>query len=134
MLSMLNFLHRSIISIRDFNKESLKFILLKAREVKQGGHQDCFQRKVLGSLFFEPSTRTRLSFESAACRAGGKVIGFADPELTSIKKGESLKDTIRTVEGYCDVIVIRHKLEGTSRIAADIANVPIINAGDGANQ
>jgi aspartate carbamoyltransferase catalytic subunit len=125
---------RSIISIRDFNKESIGFILLKAREVKQGEHKDCFKGKVLATLFFEPSTRTRLSFQSAACRAGGKVIGFADVGITSVKKGESFRDTIKTVEGYCDVIVIRHKLEGTSRVAADISHVPIINAGDGANQ
>lgn len=130
----MDFLRRSIISIRDFNKESIECILATAREIKEGGHGDCFRNQVLAALFFEPSTRTRLSFESAACRSGGKVIGFSDAGATSVKKGESFYDTIRTVEGYCDVIVIRHKLEGTSRLAADIASVPIINAGDGANQ
>lgn len=130
----MNFLHKDIISIRDFNRESIEFILLKAGEIKRGEHNECFKNKVLAALFFEPSTRTRLSFESAACQSGGKVIGFADPELTSIKKGESFCDTIKTIEGYCHVIVIRHKLEGTSRLAADISTVPIINAGDGANQ
>lgn len=130
----MDFLHRSIISIRDFDKETIEFILSKAREVKEGGHENCFHRKVLAALFFEPSTRTRLSFESAACRSGGKVISFAGADFTSVKKGETFRDTIKMVEGYCDVIVIRHKLEGTSRVAADISKVPIINAGDGANQ
>lgn len=130
----MDFLKRSIISIRDFKREPIEYILLKAREVKQGEHEDCFQRKVLAALFFEPSTRTRLSFESAACRSGGKVIGFAEAGVTSVKKGESFRDTIKMVEGYSDVIVIRHKIEGTSRLAADISRVPIINAGDGANQ
>ncbi len=130
----MDFLHRSIISIRDFDKESIEFILAKACEIKEGGHENCFYNNVLAALFFEPSTRTRLSFESAACRSGGKVIGFADSGVTSVKKGETLRDTIKMVEGYCDVIVIRHKLEGTSRVAADISTVPIINAGDGANQ
>jgi aspartate carbamoyltransferase catalytic subunit len=130
----MNFLNQSIISIRDFNKESIEFILLKAREIKEGKFEDSFKGKILAALFFEPSTRTRLSFESAACRSGGKVIGFSDPSMTSVKKGETIRDTIKMVEGYSDVIVIRHKLEGTSRLAADISKIPIINAGDGANQ
>jgi aspartate carbamoyltransferase catalytic subunit len=130
----MDFLQRSIISIRDFDQESIELILTKAREVKEGRHENCFQNKVLAALFFEPSTRTRLSFESAACRSGGKVIGFAEVGSTSVKKGESFRDTIKMVEGYSDVIVIRHKLEGTSRLAADLSAVPVINAGDGANQ
>jgi aspartate carbamoyltransferase catalytic subunit len=130
----MDFLQRSIISIRDFKKESIEFVLTKAREVKEGRHENCFHNKVLAALFFEPSTRTRLSFESAACRSGGKVIGFAEVGSTSVKKGESFRDTIKMVEGYSDVIVIRHKLEGTSRLAADLSVVPVINAGDGANQ
>jgi aspartate carbamoyltransferase catalytic subunit len=130
----MNFIKRSIISIRDFRREEIEFVLAKTQEVKQGQHPECFRGKVLASLFFEPSTRTRLSFESAACRAGGSVIGFAEAGSTSAKKGESFHDTIKMVEGYCDAIVIRHEIEGTSRFAADIAKVPIINAGDGANQ
>ncbi|PIY59950.1 aspartate carbamoyltransferase, partial [Candidatus Woesearchaeota archaeon CG_4_10_14_0_8_um_filter_47_5] len=90
--------------------------------------------KVLATLFFEPSTRTRLSFEAAMSRLGGKVIGFADPKVSSTQKGETMADTIKTVERYCDVIVMRHPLEGTARLAAEVAKIPIINAGDGANQ
>jgi aspartate carbamoyltransferase catalytic subunit len=131
---MMNFLNRSIISIRDFDKESIEFVLFKSKELKQGLHKSCFNDKVLATLFFEPSTRTRLSFESAACRSGGKAIGFAEAGISSVKKGESFRDTVKTVEGYCDVIAIRHKLEGTSRLAADISAVPVVNAGDGANQ
>ena len=84
--------------------------------------------------FFEPSTRTRLSFESAASRLGAKVIGFSEPGSTSVQKGESLRDTIRTVSNYSDIIVMRHPKEGSARFASEVADVPIINAGDGANQ
>jgi len=90
--------------------------------------------KVLANLFFEPSTRTRLSFESAMILLGGKSFGFADQVTTSVKKGETLKDTIKTVTGYCDVIAMRHPFEGSSRVASEAADVPVINAGDGANQ
>ncbi len=130
----MNFINRDIISIRDFDRESIEFILLKTKEIKEGQHADSFANKVLAALFFEPSTRTRLSFESAACRSGGKVIGFADAGITSTKKGETFSDTIKTVEGYCDVIAIRHPIEGTGRLAANISQIPVINAGDGANQ
>ena len=85
-------------------------------------------------MFFEPSTRTRLSFESAISRLGGKVIGFSDSSSTSVQKGESLKDTIKTVSNYCDLIVMRHPIEGSARYASEVASVPIVNAGDGANQ
>ena len=88
----------------------------------------------MASLFFEPSTRTRLSFETAMIRLGGSVIGISESKTASIAKGESLTDTIRTVENYCDVIVIRHPLEGSARLAAEVAEVPVINAGDGSNQ
>ena len=90
--------------------------------------------KVVATLFFEPSTRTRLSFESAINRMGGRVIGFSDPNISSVSKGETLKDTIRIVSNYCDLIVMRHPLEGSSRYASEVATVPVINAGDGANQ
>jgi aspartate carbamoyltransferase catalytic subunit len=89
---------------------------------------------VLGVLFFEPSTRTRLSFESAMLRLGGSVLGFADASISSFSKGETLVDTIRVVEGYCDAVVLRHPREGAARLAAEVASVPILNGGDGSNQ
>ena len=90
--------------------------------------------KVIATLFFEPSTRTRLSFESAINRLGGKIVGFSDASSSSVSKGETLNDTIRTVTNYCDLIVMRHPIEGSARFASEIATVPVINAGDGANQ
>jgi aspartate carbamoyltransferase catalytic subunit len=89
---------------------------------------------ILGVLFFEPSTRTRLSFEAAMLRLGGRVVGFSEVLNTSVAKGESLADTIRTVEHYCDAIVIRHPREGAARLTAEISRLPVINAGDGSNQ
>jgi aspartate carbamoyltransferase catalytic subunit len=129
-----DFHNRSVISIRDFCRDDLEFILNKAQEVKQGRWPEALKGKTLATLFFEPSTRTRLSFEAAMVAMGGRVIGFADSAVSSTKKGESLADTIRTVTGYCDVIVLRHSIEGAARWAADVASVPVINAGDGANQ
>ena len=90
--------------------------------------------KVVATLFFEPSTRTRLSFETAANRLGARVIGFSDPKATSSSKGETLKDTIKMVSNYADIIVMRHHLEGAARYASEVTTVPIVNAGDGANQ
>lgn len=130
----MDLINTDIISIRDFERETIEYIMQKVSELKSGQHNDCFAENVLATLFFEPSTRTRLSFESAACQSGGKVIGFAEPEISSVKKGETLLDTVKIVEGYADVIVIRHNIEGAARIAADVASIPIINAGDGANQ
>jgi aspartate carbamoyltransferase catalytic subunit len=125
---------RSIVSIRDFPKADIQAIVNKALEVKTGKWAGALDGKVLATLFFEPSTRTRLSFEGAMVSMGGRVIGFADPNVSSAKKGESLADTIRTVTGYCDVIVMRHNIEGAARLASQVASVPVINAGDGANQ
>ena len=125
---------RSIVSIRDFPKPDIQAIVNKALEVKSGEWAGALDGKVLATLFFEPSTRTRLSFEGAMVSMGGRVIGFADPNVSSAKKGESLADTIRTVTGYCDVIVMRHNIEGAARLASQVASVPVINAGDGANQ
>jgi aspartate carbamoyltransferase catalytic subunit len=125
---------RSIVSIRDFPKADIQAIVNKALDVKAGKWPKALDGKVLATLFFEPSTRTRLSFEGAMVSMGGRVIGFADPNVSSAKKGESLADTIRTVTGYCDVIVMRHNIEGAARLASQVANVPVINAGDGANQ
>jgi len=130
----MKFENRDIISIRDFNKEELDFILTKAKEVKENKHDKALAGKVLASLFFEPSTRTRLSFESAVTLLGGNFFGFADAINSSVKKGETLTDTIKTVTGYCHAIVMRHPFEGAARAASEVASVPVINAGDGSNQ
>lgn len=130
----MDFEGRSIVSIKDMDKGDLLKIIEMSKEVKKGGHTGFLSGKVLATLFFEPSTRTRLSFESAMGYMGGNVIGFSGTEYTSIKKGETLGDTIKTVSGYCDVIVVRHPVEGAARLASEVATVPIINAGDGANQ
>ncbi|HHT9129500.1 MAG TPA: aspartate carbamoyltransferase [Candidatus Brocadiaceae bacterium] len=131
---MVSFKQRDIISIRHFNKEELLHILALAKKMEQIDNTDMLKGKVLGSLFFEPSTRTRLSFESAMKRLGGMVIGFAEPGVTSTAKGESLSDSVRIIEGYCDIIILRHYLEGSAQLAADVVDIPVINAGDGANQ
>jgi len=134
----MDFKGKDIISIRDFSKKELDFILSYAKTMipyaKGEKTTNILQGKVLSSLFFEPSTRTRLSFESAMNRLDGKIIGFADPTATSQRKGESLADTIRMADAYSDVIVIRHPLEGAARLAAEFSEVPIINAGDGAGR
>ncbi len=131
---MASFKQRDIISIRHFNKEELLYILDLARHMEGYDHSDILKGKMLASLFFEPSTRTRLSFESAMKRLGGTVIGFAEPGVSSMAKGESLSDSVKIIAGYCDIIVLRHYLEGSARLAADVVDVPVINAGDGANQ
>ncbi len=134
----MNFKGKDIISIKDFSKDVINSILQYAQEMvpyaKGEKYKDILKGKVLSSLFFEPSTRTRLSFESSMNRLGGKVIGFSDPSATSQKKGESLADTIKMADSYSDVIVIRHSQEGAARLAAEFADVPVINAGDGAGQ
>ena len=134
----MNFRGRDIISIKDFSKEEINYILNYSKKMvsyaKGEGHIEKLKGKVLSSLFFEPSTRTRLSFESAMNRLGGRVIGFADPTATSQKKGESLSDTIRMADAYNDAIVIRHPQEGAARLAAEFADIPILNAGDGAGR
>lgn len=117
---------RDIISLRDMTIEDLWTIVNTAKEVKEGGHRNCLAHKTIASLFFEPSTRTRLSFESAVMKSGGKVFGFADPGASSQKKGESFSDSIRTVTGYCDAMVIRHPVEGAARLASETATVPVI--------
>lgn len=124
---------RHVVSADDFTKDDLLF-LLDTASYFEGDVGPRLAGKVLATLFFEPSTRTRLSFESAMHRLGGNVIGFSDEKATSRSKGESLADTIRMVECYCDVIVIRHPQEGAARLAAEHARVPVINGGDGSNQ
>jgi aspartate carbamoyltransferase catalytic subunit len=124
---------RDVISIRDFTRAEIDAILELADSFADR-RDSSLASHVLGTLFFEPSTRTRLSFESAVSMLGGRYIGFHEPGATSVSKGESLRDTIRVVEGYCDVIVIRHPLEGAARFAAEVSSKPVINGGDGANQ
>jgi aspartate carbamoyltransferase catalytic subunit len=125
---------RDLISITDYSKEDYLKILRLAAEFEANPNQDLLQGKVVASLFFEPSTRTRLSFETAISRLGGRIIGIADPGSSSTSKGETLHDTIKMVSNYADLIVMRHPLEGAARYAAEISPVPVINAGDGANQ
>lgn len=129
-----SFIGRDIISISDFTKGDMLAVLKVATEYKRVRPEQILKNKVMGACFFEPSTRTRLSFETAMQRLGGGVVGFADPLVTSSKKGETLADTARIVGGYADVLVIRHSLEGAARRAAQATDTPVINAGDGANQ
>lgn len=132
----MDFTGRDIISIKDFSKSEINQILDYAQKMipyaKGEKTTNLLQGKILSSLFFEPSTRTRLSFESAMNRLHGRVIGFADPTATSQKKGETLADTIRMADAYSDLIVIRHPSEGAARLAAEFSDAPILNAGDGA--
>ena len=125
---------RSLVSIDDFSTEEILKILDLTAEFEKEPTQKLLEGKVIATLFFEPSTRTRLSFESAINRLGGKIIGFSDASNSSVSKGETLNDTIRTVSNYCDLIVMRHPIEGRARFSSEISKVPIINAGDGANQ
>jgi len=126
--------NKSLVSINDFTREEHIRILDLAEEFEKDPTQHILLNYVVATLFFEPSTRTRLSFESAASRLGAKVIGFSEPGSSSVQKGESLRDTILTVSNYSDIIVMRHPKEGSARFASEVASVPIINAGDGANQ
>lgn len=126
--------NRSLVSIEDYTKEEYIQILDLAKEFEANPIQNILNGKVVATLFFEPSTRTRLSFESAVNKLGGRVIGFTDASSSSVSKGETLNDTIRTVANYSDLIVMRHPIEGSARYASEVSRVPIINAGDGANQ
>jgi aspartate carbamoyltransferase catalytic subunit len=125
---------RSLVSIDDLTTAEIMKILDLAAEFEKEPIQDLLRGKVVATLFFEPSTRTRLSFESAVNKLGGKVIGFTDSSSSSVTKGETLNDTIRTVNNYADLIVMRHPIEGSARYASEISTVPVINAGDGAYQ
>lgn len=126
--------NKSLVAINDLSRDEIVKILNLAEEFEKNPIQNTLCQKVVATLFFEPSTRTRLSFESAVNRLGGRVIGFSEASNTSVAKGESLKDTILTVANYSDMIVMRHPVEGSARYASEISPVPIINAGDGANQ
>jgi aspartate carbamoyltransferase catalytic subunit len=127
---------RDIISIKDFTREEIDYILeiAEAMEPIAKKGSDMLKGRILATLFFEPSTRTRLSFEAAMHKLGGSAIGFAEPEITSVRKGENLADTIRVVENYADVIALRHPREGAARLAAEFAKVPIINGGSGGEE
>jgi aspartate carbamoyltransferase catalytic subunit len=132
----LEFEGRDIISIKDFSREEINYIFKIARTMEPlvSKGSEMLRGKILATLFFEASTRTRLSFESAMHRLGGSTIGFAEAEIASVKKGENLADTVRTVENYADVIALRHPLEGAARLAAEFSRVPILNGGSGAEE
>ena len=125
---------KSFVTIADLSKEKIMSLLESAARFEANPNRKTLDGKVIATLFFEPSTRTRLSFETAVNRLGGRVIGFSDAATSSSSKGESLKDTIMMVGNYADLIVMRHHLEGAARYASEVSPVPIINAGDGANQ
>ncbi len=132
----MQFQNRDIISIQDFTKEEINHILKtsKTMEPLAKTGTNTLKGKILATLFFEPSTRTRLSFEAAMQKLGGTTIGFSESETSSTKKGENLVDTIRTVENYADAIALRHRLEGAAKVAAEYSKVPIINSGTGAQE
>jgi aspartate carbamoyltransferase catalytic subunit len=124
----------NFVTIADLSKEKILYLIKMAQEFEKYPNREILKGKVVATLFFEPSTRTRLSFETAANRLGARVIGFADPKVTSGTKGETLKDTILMVSNYADVLAMRHYIEGAAQYASEIAPIPIINAGDGAHQ
>ena len=124
----------SLVSISDLSEGEMTDLLRKAEYFERHPNHKILDGKVVATLFFEPSTRTRLSFETAVNRLGGRVIGFSDAMSTSTSKGETLKDTIKMVANYVDLIIMRHHLEGAARYASEVTDIPIINAGDGANQ
>ncbi|MCL2597600.1 MAG: aspartate carbamoyltransferase [Paludibacter sp.] len=126
--------NKSLVSISDLSKEEILEILASSADFERNPNRKTFEGKVIATLFFEPSTRTRLSFETAVLRLGGSVIGFSDAATSSSVKGETLNDTIRMVACYADAIVMRHNIEGAAQLAAEISPVPIVNAGDGSNQ
>ena len=132
----MDFYDKDLVSIRDLTKDQIEYILDLSKKMVPYARGEKVKRaldgKILGNLFFEPSTRTKLSFESAAYRLGCDVIDVSEMSMTSIAKGETLADTIRMVDAYCDVIVLRHPFEGAARLAADVSENPVINAGDGA--
>ena len=134
---MNEFYEKNIISVRDLDKQKLELIFDatdKIIDMSQDKRREIARGKTLGYLFFEPSTRTRLSFESAIALLGGTSLGIADATSSSIHKGETLGDTVKVISSYCDVLVLRHSLDGSSRFAAEISNKPVINAGSGTEE
>lgn len=126
--------NRSLVTIANLTRDKIEYLIEMASEFEKHPNRRLLEGKVVATLFFEPSTRTRLSFETAANRLGARVIGFTDPKVTSSSKGETLKDTLKMVSNYADVIVMRHYLEGAARYASEVTPTPVVNAGDGANQ
>ena len=126
-------MRHDFVTIADLPKEKLMYLLEMAQEFEKHPNRELLKGKVVATLFFEPSTRTRLSFETAANRLGARVIGFSDAKASSVVKGETLKDTVLMVSNYADVIVMRHFVEGAAQYASEVAPVPIVNAGDGAH-
>ena len=126
--------NRSLVSIAGLSREKILYLMEMAQEFERQPNRKILDGCIVATLFFEPSTRTRLSFETAANRLGARVIGFTDPKVTSSTKGETLKDTIMMVSNYSDVIVMRHYLEGAALYASELTPVPVVNAGDGAHQ
>ncbi|EGK01628.1 aspartate carbamoyltransferase [Dysgonomonas gadei] len=126
--------NKSLVSITDYSREDILRIINLTKKFDENPNRRLLEGKVCATLFFEPSTRTRLSFETAVNRLGGRIIGFSDAATTSSSKGETLKDTIAMVNNYADIIIMRHHLEGAARYASEVSSIPIINAGDGANQ
>lgn len=135
-MAPLDFAGKDIVSVRDFTREQIDYVLRTTDSVEPLARtgSDMLRGKILATAFFEPSTRTRLSFESAMYRLGGTCIGFADPKAAAVEKGENLADTVRVVENYADALVIRHPLEGAARLAAEFSSIPVINAGSGAEE
>ncbi len=127
-------LKRNFVTIADLSREKILYMIELAKEFEKHPNREILKGKVVATLFYEPSTRTRLSFETAANRLGARVIGFSDAKASSVSKGETLKDTILMVSNYADVIAMRHYIEGAAQYASEISPVPIINAGDGAHQ
>ena len=124
----------NFVDIKSFDKQQLLYLIEMAREFERFPNRELLKGRVIATLFYEPSTRTRLSFETAANRLGARIIGFTDAKVSSVSKGETLKDTILMVSNYADIIVMRHHIEGAAQYAAEVAPVPIVNAGDGAHQ
>ena len=124
----------NFVDIKSFDKQQLLYLIEMAREFERFPNRELLKGRVIATLFYEPSTRTRLSFETAANRLGARIIGFTDAKVSSVSKGETLKDTILMVSNYADIIVMRHYIEGAAQYAAEVAPVPIVNAGDGAHQ
>jgi aspartate carbamoyltransferase catalytic subunit len=135
-LNEINFTNRDINSIKDFTKKEINYILksISKFESSTNNYSDLLHGKIMATLFFEPSTRTRLSFKTAMYKLGGNIIEITEPEMSSITKGETLADTIRVVEKYSDIIVLRHPMEGAAKFASEVANIPIINGGSGSEE
>ncbi|WP_315350963.1 aspartate carbamoyltransferase [Hoylesella saccharolytica] len=123
----------NFVTIADLSREKIEYLISMSQEFERFPNRELLKGKVIATLFFEPSTRTRLSFETAANRLGARIIGFSDAKASSVSKGETLKDTILMVANYADVIVMRHYIEGAAQYASEVTAVPIINAGDGAH-